>query len=149
MSRVGRDVLGVVALGALSLLGGEGLAHASSPHSHWIGTWEMSPAGLPTISKIGADSLPPIITVKGTIRYRIRISLGGSQVRLRFSNEYGKSALTVAAVSVAVAAHGLDAVSGSLQPVTFGGSRSSPFPRARQRFPTRSRSGCVPLPTCS
>jgi len=109
----------------------------------------MSPAGLPTISKIGADSLPPIITVKGTIRYRIRISLGGSQVRLRFSNEYGKSALTVAAVSVAVAAHGLDAVSGSLQPVTFGGSRSSPFPRARQRFPTRSRSGCVPLPTCS
>src|SRR6185437_16701457 len=101
MSRVGRDVLGVVALGALSLLGGEGLAHASSPHSHWIGTWEMSPAGLPTISKIGADSLPPIITVKGTIRYRIRISLGGSQVRLRFSNEYGKSALTVAAVSVA------------------------------------------------
>jgi len=88
----------------------------------------MSPAGLPTISKIGADSLPPIITVKGTIRYRIRISLGGSQVRLRFSNEYGKSALTVAAVSVAVAAHGLDAVSGSLQPVTFGGSRSITIP---------------------
>lgn len=88
----------------------------------------MSPAGLPTISKIGTWPLPATITVKGTVRYRIRISLGGSEVRLRFSNEYGKSPLTIAAVTVAVAGHGLDAVAGSLKPVTFGGLRSITIP---------------------
>lgn len=128
MGGVVRNVLGALALGALSLPGGAASGHVSSIHSHWIGTWETSPAGLPTISEIGAWPLPATITVKGTVRYRIRISLGGSEVRLRFSNEYGKSPLTIAAVTVAVAGHGLDAVAGSLKPVTFGGRRSITIP---------------------
>lgn len=65
---------------------------------------------------------------KGTVRYRIRISLGGSKVRFVFSNEYGNSALRVAAVTVAMPADGLNAVPGSLTPVTFANLRSITIP---------------------
>src|SRR5579859_1468654 len=44
----------------------------------WIGTWGTSPVGLPTVTKIGAYTMPPPITIKGTIRYRLRVSSGGS-----------------------------------------------------------------------
>ncbi|HVT28107.1 MAG TPA: SGNH/GDSL hydrolase family protein [Lacipirellulaceae bacterium] len=128
MNRYNRGVLGVLALGALSLLRTEAFGHVPDSKSYWIGTWATSPVGLPTISKVGAYSLPTVLTIKGTIRYRIHISLGGLEVRLRFSNEYGKSALRIAAVSIAMAGDGLDAIPGSLRPITFGGRRSITIP---------------------
>lgn len=75
----------------------------------------MNPAGAPTITKIGPYSLPPRISVRGTIRYRLRISGGGSQIRLRLSNEYAETPLKLGGVSVGLAAHALDAVPGSLK----------------------------------
>lgn len=57
----------------------------------------------------------------GTIRYRVRVSLRGSQIRLRFSNEYNDSPLSLAAVTVGLAGKGLDALPGSLKRVTFDG----------------------------
>lgn len=123
-----RNVLGVLALGALSLLGARASGHASGTDSHWIGTWETSPAGLPTVLELGDDLLPAVITTKGTVRYRIRISLGGARLRLRFSNEYGKTALRIAAAAVATAGDGLDEIPGSSMPVTFGGRRSITIP---------------------
>lgn len=128
MSRFRRRVLGALALGVSGLLAAEAFGRASSDNSYWVGTWATSAAGLPTVSKLRATPLPAAITTKGTIRYRIRISLGGSKVRLLFSNEYGKSALRIAAVTVAMAGHGLDAVPGSTVPVTFGVRRSITIP---------------------
>src|ERR1700730_7360494 len=66
----------------------------------WIGTWGTSPVGLPTVTKIGTHTLPPPMRIKGTIRYRLRVSLGGGQIRLRFSNEYSDRPLSLAAVTV-------------------------------------------------
>ncbi|MGH9920699.1 MAG: hypothetical protein ACRD6W_17745, partial [Nitrososphaerales archaeon] len=60
------------------------------------------------MSKLETYVLPTVIMTKGTIRYRIRISLGGSKLRVVFSNEYGRSALRIAAVTVAMAADGLN-----------------------------------------
>jgi lysophospholipase L1-like esterase len=87
----------------------------------WIGTWETSPVGLPTVTKIGAYTLPRPTTIKGTIRYRLRASQGGSQIRLRFSNEYGERSLALAAVSVGVAGEGLNALPRLLKRATFAG----------------------------
>jgi lysophospholipase L1-like esterase len=94
----------------------------------WFGTWEASPAGLPLGAKLGAQTLPSRATVKGTIRYRLRISQGGSQIRLRFSNEYATTPLTLNAVTVGLATAGLSAASGSLRRVTFGGNNTITLP---------------------
>lgn len=128
VNRTGRTLLRVLAVAALSLLGTEAFGHVSTAGSYWIGTWATSPAGLPTVSKLGTHSLPAIIETKGTVRYRIRISLGGSRVRLRVSNEYGTRALMIGAVTVGMAGDGLDAVPGSLKPVMFAGRRSIVIP---------------------
>jgi len=87
----------------------------------WIGTWATNPTGMPTESKVGTYTYPTPVKFKGTIRYRLRISLGGSQIRLRFSNEYADSAVELAAVTVGIAGDGLNAVPGSLKRATFGG----------------------------
>jgi len=87
----------------------------------WVGTWGSSLAGLPTEAKMGSYEYPSTAIFRGTIRYRLRISLGGSQVRLRISNEYGDKALDVAAVSIGIAGEGFNAVPGSLKRASFGG----------------------------
>jgi lysophospholipase L1-like esterase len=98
----------------------------------WIGTWGTSPTGLPTAEKMGSYPLPPLRTFKGTIRYRSRISLGGSHIRLRFSNEYGDRPLNLAAVTAGLAAaeslDSLDALPGSLKRVMFSGKQGVSVP---------------------
>jgi lysophospholipase L1-like esterase len=94
----------------------------------WIGTWATSPTGLPTVAKLGTYTLPSPTTIKGTIRYRLRVSLGGTQVRLRFSNDYSDSPLLLAAATVGPAGDGLDALPGSLKRVTFNGKESITIP---------------------
>jgi lysophospholipase L1-like esterase len=86
----------------------------------WIGTWATNPTGLPTVKKLGTFTLPVATNVKGTVRYRLRISQGGEQIRLKFSNEYGDKPLTINAATVGLASTGLNAAPGSLKAVTFG-----------------------------
>src|SRR6185369_4317452 len=66
----------------------------------WMGTWASNPTGLPTVTKLGSFTLPVATNVKGTVRYRVRISQGGEQIRLKFSNEYGDKPLTIYAATV-------------------------------------------------
>jgi len=96
--------------------------------SSFIATWATSPAGLPTVEKIGTYIVPAPIKVEGTIRYRLRISQGGRALRLKFSNEYNENPLNVAAVSVGITADGFDAAPQSLARVTFGGSAAITIP---------------------
>jgi len=59
-----------------------------------------------------------------TLRQSFRISAGGGGLRLRFSNEFGTSPLTIDSVTLARSL-GLGAVdAASILPVTFGGKRS-------------------------
>jgi lysophospholipase L1-like esterase len=94
----------------------------------WIGTWQSSPAGLPTETKIGSQIIPVPTTLRGTIRYRLRISQGGSRIRVRVSNEYGKLPQVLTSVTVGIAADGLDAIHGTLKRVSFGGNDSIVIP---------------------
>jgi lysophospholipase L1-like esterase len=80
------------------------------------------------MTKIGSFTLPTATIVKGTIRYRLRISRGGDQIRLRFSNEFGDDALVLTAASVGLAGEGLNALAGSLKRITFGGQTSITVP---------------------
>jgi lysophospholipase L1-like esterase len=115
-------IIGIAALICLSS------AAPAQDQGSWIGTWGTSPVGLPTVPKIEGYTIPPPTKIKGTIRYRLRISLGGSPIRLRFSNEYSDSRLSVAAATVGLAGDGLDALPGSLKRVTFSGKESVTIP---------------------
>src|ERR1041384_7656516 len=65
------------------------------PGSHWVGTW----TGAPQQTETG--NLPPTALSNTTLRQVVHVSLGGSQVRVRFSNEFGNNLLTINQAHVA------------------------------------------------
>ncbi|HVZ64574.1 MAG TPA: SGNH/GDSL hydrolase family protein [Lacunisphaera sp.] len=113
----------------IALALGMAACHAPVPPTgRWIGTYEMSPVGLPTASKLEPLALPHLATVKGTIRYWIRISQGGRKLRFKISNEFSAQPLLIADASVGLAGENLDAQEGSLRSVAFGGKQAVTVP---------------------
>ena len=89
----------------------------------WIATWTASPEpGVPF------PGLPVLNLQDQTVRERVRISVGGSQIRIRLSNEYGSSPLVLDSVTVAAPSDLASVKSGSILPVTFGGRNSITIP---------------------
>jgi lysophospholipase L1-like esterase len=108
-------------LGVLTLASAAGWqSPANADDCSWVSTWAASPQPI-----WGPDfALPTKIPAKArdqTIRQIIRVSLGGSQVRIQFSNEYGTTPLRIGAASVALAGVGSAIVSESLHRLTFSG----------------------------
>jgi len=66
-----------------------------------------------------------------TIRQQVRISGGGSRIRIRLSNLYGTKPLRIAAATVAESGGGAAIKPGTMRSLTFGGRRSVAIP-ARQ-----------------
>jgi lysophospholipase L1-like esterase len=91
---------------------------------HWVPTWVAAPQLTETAN------LPPapftqdnLVFDNSTLRQTVHATIGGQQIRLRFSNAYGGTDLPITAVSVALPAGGQAGVSaiqpGTLQAVTF------------------------------
>ncbi len=70
----------------------------SMPHQQWVGTWATSP--------MQADGINIRLFSGVTMREIVHISAGGSQIRLRFTNEFGIDPLTIADAHVALSAGG-------------------------------------------
>jgi lysophospholipase L1-like esterase len=92
---------------------------------------------MPQLTEPG--NLPPapyaeagLMLAGSTLRQTVRVSAGGPQVRLRFSNAFGGAPLPITQVSVALPAGGRAGVSaiqpGSARPVTFSGRPSATVP---------------------
>jgi len=64
--------------------------------SHWVGTW----GGAPQLTEVA--NLPPAPLSNSTLRQVVHVSLGGDQIRVRFSNEFGDGPLTINQAHVAV-----------------------------------------------
>jgi lysophospholipase L1-like esterase len=105
------------------LLLATGGAAAAAPT--WVGSWGASP--LPPRQATGPFPASPSFSNQ-TIREVVRLSLGGRQVRLRLTNEYGQKPLKIGAVTVARFDDSGKIVAGTLHTVTFGGSRSAIIP---------------------
>jgi lysophospholipase L1-like esterase len=96
---------------------------ATAQREGWIATWAASPEP----AELGPNQA--ILNLQDqTVRERVRISIGGSQIRIRLSNEYGSSPLFVGSVTVAVPKDPASVKSGSIQAVTFGGRNSIAIP---------------------
>lgn len=97
---------------------------ATAADSRWVATWGSSPFGF---LAFGAAPAPGPFANQ-TVRQKLRISVGGDQVRIRFSNELGTSPLVIGAATVAFAGADSAIDPASLRPLTFGGARSIAIP---------------------
>jgi hypothetical protein len=98
---------------------------AAAQRDAWIATWTAGP------EPADPDPKEPVLSLEDqTVRERVRISIGGAQVRIRLSNEYGSSPLLVGSVTVAVPNDPASVRTGSIRAVTFGRRNSVTIGRA-------------------
>jgi lysophospholipase L1-like esterase len=85
----------------------------------WIATWASSP------QPVDASRHEPLLGIENqTVRERVRVSIGGTQIRLRLSNEYGTAPLMIGSATVAFPNDVASVKPGSIQTITFAGSKS-------------------------
>jgi lysophospholipase L1-like esterase len=110
----------------VTALGSIASSHAQpTPHPQWVGTWATSP--------YLADGGMNVRMLSGvTLREIAHISIGGPQVRIRFTNEFGLDPLTISDAHVALST-GAGSGVGAIQPdtdhaITFGGATTVNVP---------------------
>src|SRR5277367_5601765 len=96
---------------------------ANVQNGHWVGTWACSPQLAEP-----ANVPPEPGFADSTLRQIVHVSIGGQQIRVRFSNAFGATALTIPTAHVA-----LSAGEGAIRPdsdhaLTFHGQASVTIP---------------------
>ena len=95
--------------------------NSNAQQTVWTGSWAAAPVAAPApISDANPDG--------NTYRDIVHLSLGGNAIRLRISNEFGTTPLTLASVHVALSSGGATTQPGTDHPVTFGGVESVTIP---------------------
>ncbi len=110
----------VIAFAALFLAMATPSPAQSMPQPQWVGTWATSP--------MPAEGFNLRLLTGVTLREIAHISVGGPQVRIRFTNEFGLDPLTVSDAHVALSAGGGAIQPGSDHAITFGGATSVNIP---------------------
>lgn len=107
-------------------------ATASAASSSWAGAW-----GSPAIESgvvLGSDSvlskngihLRDFIPANSTVRSTVTPTIGGTKIRLKFSNLYGKQSITINEATVAKTGNTDDEIiTDTVTPVTFNGGHTS------------------------
>ncbi|WP_010663709.1 SGNH/GDSL hydrolase family protein [Marinilabilia salmonicolor] len=71
--------------------------HQAETNQHWVGTWTTAP------QLVEPHNMPPEPGLsENTLRQKIRVSIGGEKLRMRFSNEFSTSPVTMKSVTIAV-----------------------------------------------
>lgn len=99
-------------------------SNAAESESDWIASWGVSPFGFLAFG----PASPPQPFEDQTLRQKLRLSAGGDEIRIRFSNELGSTPLTIGAATVALAGDDSAIENGSLHGLTFGGQSSVTIP---------------------
>ncbi len=100
---------------------------AQAAGARWIASWAASPA--PPMAA------PPNNPARGTPTFNnqtvvqvVRLSAGGSRLRLRMTNEYGTHPLTIGALSVSLITPDGEVMPGTERAVSFSGAASATLP---------------------
>ena len=129
-----KSVLTLVAAAAVLSLAASAVP---AQQTTWTGSWSAAPVAAPATEKpIGPDGV--------TYRDIVHLSLGGKAIRLRISNEFGTTPLTVADVHVAASAGSGAAQPGTDHGVTFNGAASVLIPDG-----TIAVSDPIPMPVAA
>ncbi len=107
-------------------LAGAAVALAATPaQAEWVATWTASPhAPLGTQGPFAAASYENV-----TLSQILRISEGGGQVRVKFSNRYGAEPLEIGAARLVQIDDSGQEVAGTSRMLTFGGEPGGVVPR--------------------
>lgn len=103
---------------ALALAGCVTQPIGSTPAPGWAGSWGASP----TLPPAGGRSFE-----NQTVRQAIRLSEGGTAIRIRFTNEYGENPLEIGAATVSLAGES-GKPSGPPVSITFSGAGAAVIP---------------------
>jgi lysophospholipase L1-like esterase len=91
---------------------------------HWVSAWSTA-----VHTPLPFPGLPPSPVFENqTLRMVIRPTIGGQRLRVRFSNEFGTTALKIGAAHVALTSKGAGIVPDSDHTLTFGGRSSVTVP---------------------
>lgn len=93
--------------------------HGQSASHRWVGTWSTSP--MPAEATFGPA---PLSFEDQTLRQIVHVSVGGTRVRVRLSNQMGSTALNIGAAHLAHQDQGASIVPCSDRSVTFSGQTS-------------------------
>jgi lysophospholipase L1-like esterase len=106
-------------------------ATASGQHTAgpgWSGAWAAGPHhSIPSNDWFGYNWSSEGFTDQ-SVRQIVRVSAGGSQVRIRLSNRYGSKPLRLTGASIAKAGSGAALQPGTIHPLTFADRRSTTIP---------------------
>lgn len=95
-----------------------GTASPAGP-THWVVAWAASPA--PQLPDEAQMRTAKLLFDNQTVREIVHTSLASDTVRVRLSNAYGKQAVEIGAVHIALHGNGSSITAGSDHAVTFGG----------------------------
>jgi lysophospholipase L1-like esterase len=126
---------------ALGLLCGAAASQAKDT-AHWVTSW-MQPMTAQVVNQRGQDGKlardaggdpiqqrPSVQDI--TLRQRVRLSLGGTQLRIRISNVFGRQPLDVGAAQLALAAQDSTIRPGTSVPITFNRRSQAQVPAGEE-----------------
>lgn len=93
---------------------------------HWVGTWAAAPQMAPI--ETGQRATADVGFSNQTVRMIVRVSVGGEEFRVRFSNAFGQQAVTLADVHIALAGSGAATIAGTDHALTLSGQTSFAIP---------------------
>lgn len=103
------------------------LAAAVAPaQTRWVGSW--GDAAAPQLADDAQMHAAGLVFEKQTVREIVHASIGGSQVRVRLSNAYGKQTVQIGAAHIALQAQGSAVAAGTDRPLTFSGHAAAAIP---------------------
>ncbi|WP_129643077.1 GDSL-type esterase/lipase family protein [Peristeroidobacter agariperforans] len=121
----------LVGLASIAAVSAQTIEPASADFDgpRWVATWSVPPMAHGSALGAGSRSFD-----NQTVRQIIPVSVGGSRVRIKLSNEYGVGALIVGAAHVAVQSTGASTVPGTDRALTFRGQASVVIPEGAAAF---------------
>jgi lysophospholipase L1-like esterase len=129
--RYGRRAgLGLALLVVWSVVGPPAVATAQNS-DRWVGTWATGPVSLPVPgdrARSGDEDAPPRIKHQ-TVRQVVRTSIGGTRVRVLFTNQYGTQPLEIGAASIALRDRAARVQEATVHRITFDSERSGTVER--------------------
>jgi len=96
-----------------------GAGNAAPPQS-WLTTWATSPQQSLSDGDLALNGQ--------TIRQRMRVTVGGHQLRVQLSNAFGKTPLVIGNATVGIPLDPASVASGSIKALTFSGKKSVTIP---------------------
>jgi lysophospholipase L1-like esterase len=98
---------------------GQAFAEASPGNLHWVGTWSTAQ------QRVEPANLPPSPGLAGnTLRQIVHVTSGGTCIRIRISNEFGTSQVTLKQIHCAASAGGASIDAKTDKALTFRGKAS-------------------------